>query len=297
MYKIYLFLAYIMSLTAFAQNRSMEADSLIQARHYPLAESLLKEELKLSPDKNVRNRLGEVYGLQGKWDKAISIYKTLSADYPEVATYAFRYGGALAKKAQESGAFTALTLVGKIKENLKRAVTLDPEYIEGYWALVDLYVSLPGILGGSTSKALDYAFELKKISPVEGCFALGYVYEYDDSSQKAKTYYMQALTLVGGLDTINRNAMRYQIGKASADYEWDLDRGLIHMQNYIDAYSALDGVPLKWAFLRMAQLYRKKGDKDKAKEWLLGALEKDPEFAYALEEKVKIELMETGNGL
>ncbi|MEO1010946.1 MAG: tetratricopeptide repeat protein [Bacteroidota bacterium] len=297
MQKAFLFIAVGVPLTLFSQKGKAEIDSLVKEKKYEQAESALQELLHLSPNFDVKDQLGKVYGLQRKWDDAIAIYKELTSDYPKNASYAFRYGGVLAKKAQSASTFTSLTLVGRIKESFKRAVALDPGSIEAHWALVDLYVSLPGIVGGSTSKALDYAKDLKAISAIDGYLATGYVYEYDDDPGRARENYFKAMTLLNDLDSVERNQLNYQIGKVCGDYGLELGKGLEHMQNYIDNYTALDGVPLKWAYLRMAKLYRKKEDKSNAKKWLTKALAIDPEFTYALSEKEKIDLMGNPGGL
>ncbi|WP_422081661.1 tetratricopeptide repeat protein [Ulvibacterium sp.] len=292
--KHFLFLLVFIKLSVCgAQSTEVDVNQLIERKKYVQAETELLKEIQVTADKDTKDRLGEVYGYQGKWDDAIAIYKELTEAYPQVADYAFKYGGVLAKKAQNSNKFKALTLVGRIKENFKKAATLDSSSIKVHWALVDLYITLPGILGGSTSKAFDYAKKLKSISPIDGYLAMGYVHEYDEESEKAKQDYLYALSLIGDLGNIERNQLHYQIGKICGEYGLKLDEGVYHMGQYIKNYTPLDGVPLKWAYFRMAKLYRKKKDKPNAQKWIAKALYIDIELEPALEEQKKIKAMDT----
>jgi tetratricopeptide (TPR) repeat protein len=115
--------------------------------------------------------------------------------------------------------------------------------------------------------------------------ALGYVYEYDDEPAKAKTSYLETLALVKEDKEFERNQLNYQLGKVCSDYGIQLDTGIEFMTRYIENHSIKDGVPLEWAYFRMARLYRKKGNKQNSLSWINKALEKRTGFKRALEEK------------
>jgi hypothetical protein len=52
-----------------------------------------------------------------------------------------------------------------MKWNLfEKAISLNPKHIESCWALIELYIQLPGIVGGSESKAIKYSNELLRLS-------------------------------------------------------------------------------------------------------------------------------------
>lgn len=268
-----------------------QQEVLVKVDHYLMLKKYEEAEMALVGAANVQyapglmDKLGEVYGLQGKWDEAIGIYEELTDSYPQNPEYQFRYGGVLARKAQNSSKLRALMLLGRIKEGFMKAVELNPNHIEARWALVDLYVSIPGIVGGSTSKAYKYAREIKAISPFEGYLALGYVCEYDDEPQKAEQHYKKALSFLAELEGVPRNQLNYQIGKVCGDYGIYLEKGLQHMESYINNFTVRDGVPLYWAYYRMAKLYRHQGIVAQAKVWIDKALGDRPEFKPALEER------------
>lgn len=279
----------ILSASLPAQTPVSLAQRHIDASNYSEAEKILLEAVSNNDEAELSSLLGEVYGYQEEWDKAIDIYRNLTLNYPRKAEYMFRYGGVLAKKAQNSNPFVGLALLGKIKSSFMTVLKLEPGHIGAHWALIDLYISLPGIAGGSISKANDYATRLISWSKVDGYLALGYVHEYDDQPQKARDYYIKALNLLDEMEVIERNQLNYQIGKICSDFEIEMDKGIFHLKEYADHYTVLDGVPLEWAYYRLAKIYRKKSDKDEALIWISKSLELSPDLQPAIAEKSAIE--------
>ena len=264
---------------------------MLRAGDYDAAEEVLLNRIENDKAPDLRSKLGEVYGYQGQWDKAIAVYRELTLSYPDDGDYFFRYGGVMAKKAQNSNIFIGLSLLGKIKSSFRRTIRLDPGHLGAHWALIDLYVSLPLIVGGSMSQAYHYAADLKKISKLDGYLAMGYVYEYDDKAGEAKSNYLKALELLNEEQIIKRNQLHYQIGKICSEYNLELERGIYHLGEYIDHYTVLDGVPLEWAYYRLAKIYRKKSEKENAIKWINRSLELNPDLEQAITEKKAIELL------
>jgi hypothetical protein len=49
-------------------------------------------------------------------------------------------------------------MIDEIKGSFERAIELvDSRHIEARWALIELYIKLPGIIGGSETKAIKYS--------------------------------------------------------------------------------------------------------------------------------------------
>ena len=231
------------------------------------------------------------------------------------ASYHFKYGGVLALKAQNSNKLKALMLVSDFKKHLHKAAELDAKHLEVRWALVEIYVSLPSLVGGSESKAKLYANELLEISPVDGYLALGYVAEYYGKPKQAEDYYKKAIGVGGSIHTYQklsdlyekneqpnkaisnyeiaqqkhqRNHLNYLIGKVCAQYGLELDKGLTYLKTYVKNYSAKDGVPKSWANFRIAQIYRHQKNKDKAYNYIQKALAEKPDLKLAIAEKKRI---------
>jgi tetratricopeptide (TPR) repeat protein len=283
-----------------SQTTTETVGKLFENKQYSKAETLLKTALNTSPnDRTLMELMGDAYGYQEKWDDAIEYYEKLVEIDDNNADYHYKYGGAMGMKALIVNKFRALGLIGDVKKSFKRAAELDPNHIDVRWAMVELYMQLPGIIGGSKRTSMKYADELENLSKVDGYLAKGYIHEYDDEPKLAEQFYKKAIEVGGSLicyDKLTnlyekqdeplkaianiekshqkhqRNAMHYQIGKVSADYNLELEKGEKCLYLYITNYTSKDGVPVSWAYYRLAQIFQHKGDKQKALEWIDKAL-------------------------
>tara|TARA_R110002049_G_scaffold1355_2_gene10408 strand:+ start:9813 stop:10763 length:951 start_codon:yes stop_codon:yes gene_type:complete len=300
---------------AFSQSNLNDVETLFQNKQYTKAENLINKFLEEKPNNlQAIELLGDTYGHQKKWDKAISEYKKLIEVDESVANYHYKYGGALGMKALENK-FKAIGFIGDVKSSFLKAAKLDPNHIEARWALVELYMQLPSIFGGSKSKSLHFAEELENLSKVDGYLAKGYVYEYDDEPGLAEKYYKMAINVGGSLTCFdklttlyesknqpekaianieeaqkkhNRNALHYQIGKVAAEYNIQLQKGAQCLNTYLKNYSPKDGVPKAWAHYRLAQIHMHKNNKNEALKHIDLAIAELPKVKPFKEQKEKI---------
>ena len=201
----------IVPLIGLGQSKLDHVDLLFHNKEYPKAERLLTNYLKEHPqDLKAIELLGDAYGYQKQWDAAISKYKMLVTTNQNNANYQYKYGGTLGMKALSVSKIRALTIIGSVKEAFLKAAELDPNHIDARWALVELYMQLPGIIGGSKSKSLKYANELEQLSKVDGFLAKGYVYEYDDEPELAEKYYKMAIKEGGSLTCFDKLTKFYE---------------------------------------------------------------------------------------
>ena len=181
------------SFSVFSQTTFEKAEKLYTQKKYNEAEKLFSEHLKSQPNHTKTiEYLGDIAGHQKDWDAAITNYKKLKVSYPKVANYWYKYGGALGMKAKESNKFKALGMIDEVEESFLTAAKLDGKHIETRWALVMLYIELPGIIGGSEKKAQKYADELMVLSKVDGYLAKGYIDVYFSRYSKAEINYKKA---------------------------------------------------------------------------------------------------------
>ena len=280
------------------------------------AEQILAKYLKdNSKDLEAIEYYGDAFGFQEKWDPAIIEYKKLVDAKPKEANYHYKYGGVLAMKALQVNKLKALSLISDVKEAFLTAAQLDKNHIDTRWALVELYMQLPGIIGGSKSTSLKYANELEVISKVDGYLAKGYIYEYDDEPALAEKYYKMAITEGGSITCFEklssfyennnepekamatiqasqakhqRNALHYQIGKVAAEYNIQLDKGAKCLFSYIENYSPKDGVPKAWAHYRLAQIFKHQSNKVNALKHIDLAISELPKIEVFKTEKERI---------
>ncbi len=289
--------------------------SLFGQKQFKKAETQLADFLNEHPNHiEATELLGDAYGHQKKWNEAILQYKKLVETKPNIANYHYKYGGVLGMKALQNK-FKAIGLIGDIKRAFIKASELDKNHIDTRWALVELYMQLPGIFGGSKSKSLKYAQELEDLSKVDGYLAKGYVNEYDNEPELAEKYYKMAIQEGGSLTCFNkltkfyesenqpnkavknieaaqqkhqRNALHYQIGKVAAEYNIELEKGEQCLQTYLKNYSTKDGVPKAWAYYRLAQIHAHKKNKETALNYIDLAIAQLPKIKPFKEEKEKI---------
>lgn len=148
-------------------------------------------------DQKTLEYLGDIASNAEDWDTAIEYYKALIEEDDSNANYQYKYGGALGMKALTVNKLLAATYVGDLKFHFEKAASLDPSHIDARWALVELYMQLPGILGGSEEKALEYANQLLLLSPVDGFLAKGRIAEMAKRPADAEKYFKNAVQ-VGG---------------------------------------------------------------------------------------------------
>ncbi len=278
----------------------------------PLFESFLKNHPK---DQKTLEYLGDIASYNSNWDTAMGYYEVLVEEDGQNANYHYKYGGALGMKALSISRLRAVTYIGDIKEQFITAAELDPDHIETRWALIELYLQLPGILGGSESKAKNYASELQKISPIDGYLSKGYIEEREGRQEEAEKYYKEAIALGGSpvsyekltnlyekndrpedalrnaqksLKLHKRNQLNYQIGKISAEYNMEPQLGIDCLKRYIENHSYKDGVPKTWAYYRLAQIYKNLGDKNKALDYVNRAITVNPDFEEAIKIRTSI---------
>ena len=170
-----------------------KAEKLFKQEKYEQAKVLFENYLKSNPNNyKTIEYLGDIAGHQKKWDEAIKQYKVLKTQFSKTANYWYKYGGALGMKAKSVNKFKALGMIDEVEKSFLTAAKLDTKHIESRWALVMLYIELPGIVGGSETKAKKYAEELQELSKVDGYLAKGYIDEYFSRYTKAETNYIKA---------------------------------------------------------------------------------------------------------
>ena len=209
------FFSLLFPLLIFSQSDFDKGEKLFREEKFEQAQVLLEHVLVTQPS-NLKaiEYLGDIAGRNKSWDKAIGYYKKLKQLKPTEANYYYKYGGVLGMKAKESSKFQALGMIGEIKESFEKAITLNPKHIEARWALVMIYIQLPGIVGGSETKAVKYSNELLKLSPVDGYLSKGQIEEYFKRYSLAEQQYKKAIaagsTKVGGqmLANLYKNKMK-----------------------------------------------------------------------------------------
>ena len=312
----YIILLLLLPFLSIGQDALEQSKSFIAHKDFKKAEQQLVKYVDSNPsNQEAVELLGDAYGHQEKWDQAAEQYKKLTEFKPNDPDYQYKYGGALGMKALSISKISAVLIIDDVKSAFLKAAELDPKHIDARWALVELYMQLPAIIGGSQSKSMKYAKELEALSKVDGYLAKGYIYEYDNEPELAEKYYKMAIEQGGSINCYDklsalyenekqpekaisvieasgksheRNAMHYQIGKVCAEYNIQLKKGEKCLLTYIENYSAKDGVPKAWAYYRLAQIKKHQSNKTKALEYIDLAIAELPEIKPFKKERSEI---------
>jgi hypothetical protein len=205
------FIIFLLPTLVFSQANFEKAEKLFNQGKYKLAKPLFESVLVENQNHSkTLEYLGDIEGFNKSWDKGMFYYDKLKKLNPSNAEYYYKYGGCLGMKAKESNKFTALGMIGDIKTSFEKAIQLNPNHIEARWALIELYLQLPGIIGGSERKAQKYANELLNISTVDGYLAKGHIAEYFNKYKDAERFYTKAIAVSGSKMTYQKLANLYK---------------------------------------------------------------------------------------
>jgi tetratricopeptide (TPR) repeat protein len=202
--KSILLILFFCPLISLSQTDFEKAEKLFANQKFSEAKPFFENDLKQNPDHYQSvEYLGDIGSHLQKWETAVSCYQKLKSHDPKNADYQYKYGGALAMLAKDANKVRALTMIGDIESAFQKAIANNPKHIEARWALVELYLQLPGIVGGSEQKANRYANELAGLSAVDGYLSKGRIAEYFERFAAAEKYYRKAIE-IGNSKTSNQ---------------------------------------------------------------------------------------------
>ena len=118
--------------------------------------------------------------------------------HPDLPDALLARGLARAGTAVQQRNFSSLGQIGDAMDDLRSATDADGSLITGWISLGLAYQQLPGILGGSTRKALRCADGLRKVSPPKGDALQGMVLAMDGKWNDALPYFGRALQAAPG---------------------------------------------------------------------------------------------------
>lgn len=191
--KILSFFFLLLSFHISAETDFEKAEKLFQQEKWEQSKLLFESYLKSNPNNfKTIEYLGDIAGHQKKWDDAIHQYKILKNQFPKVANYHYKFGGALGMKAKSVSKLKAIRMIDEIEKEFVLATKLDAKHIDSRWALVIFYIELPGIIGGSENKATNYSNELMNLSKVDGYLSKGYIDAYFNRYKNAEANYIKA---------------------------------------------------------------------------------------------------------
>lgn len=213
-----LLVIFLFPILVFSQVNFEKAQQLFEEGKFEQAKPMFEVLLKKNPSNiKILEYLGDIAGRSKAWDDALLYYGKLKKVKPSEANFYFKYGGVLGMKALEVNKFKAIGMIDEVRTNFEKAIQLNPKHIEARWALIELNLQLPGILGGSEKKAIQYSNELSQISAVDGYLSKGHIEEYFKRYTIAEQHYKKAIAVGNSKKTYQKLANLYANKMKSPD--------------------------------------------------------------------------------
>lgn len=235
--------------------------------------------------------LGDIASFEKKWDVAIKHYEKLIEKEPNSSAYNFKIGGAMGMKAMEISKFKAALMIGDIKSYLNKAAELDKNHAEVRRALVELYMQLPSIIGGSKDLAQQYVNELQSINKVDAYLAQAYIYKTEEDREAIKKAVRNALEEAKkDQRLVERNQLNFELGERAASLDLMPDMAVQFLEKYIENYNYKDLKSPAWAHFHIAKIEAAQKNRDKALSHVNKALA--DKFNFPEAEKLKLRILE-----
>ncbi len=120
------------------------------------------------------------------FEKAIGIADTS-------ARYQYWAGNASGLQAMRANVFSRIGWAKKARNHYENAVSIDPEFLDARWGLLQFYTMAPGIIGGSDDKAREEIEALCRLDSVQGIQAQGYFFQRKKKTREAIELYQRAI--------------------------------------------------------------------------------------------------------
>ncbi|MBS1767686.1 MAG: tetratricopeptide repeat protein [Acidobacteria bacterium] len=166
----------------------------LEAGHYLKAYAETKAALAQNPN-DAAALAAESQALSSfqRFPEALSLAQKALALKPGDADALLARGLARAGTAVQARSFSSLGQIGDAMDDLESATAADSSLVTGWISLGLAYQQLPGILGGSTRKALACADSLRRVSAAKGDALQGMVLAMDGKWDQALPYFGRAL--------------------------------------------------------------------------------------------------------
>jgi len=279
--------------------------SLFEARRYPEARAAFESAFRASPgDARAAYYLGRLALIDGDAGRGEQWLERAVKLDDRNGDYHHWLGRAYSREALRAGKLRQMRLAGRIRDEFKRAVALDPDDVDARFDLLQYYVVAPGIMGGSEQRGREQAAEIRRRNPFRGYLAYGAIAEHARDDHAAEREYAAAVaafpdSLAGSyalgshyarraqwdraFDLFERVARErgdpvalYYVGRVASLSGQRLDRGAEALRAYL-AYRPKDTDPsLASAHYRLGTIYEKQGRRDLARQEYATTVRLDP---------------------
>jgi tetratricopeptide (TPR) repeat protein len=295
----------------FAQSTS-DGVAQFEARRYSDARTTFEAVAKADAnDARAAYYLGRIALVDGDAGKAEDWLERAVKLDGRNADYHHWLGRAYSREALRAGKFRQMKLVGHIRDEFKAAVALAADNVDARFDLMQYYLVVPGIMGGSEDKAREQAAEIRKRNAFRGHLAAGALAERKKDNAGAEREFAAAVaafpdSLQGSYALGSYYARRgdwerafalcerliaergdpvakYYFGRMSSMSGQHLDRGADLLRQYVQRRPDDTDPSLASAHYRLGLIYEKQGRRDLAKQEFATTVQLDPKQTEAKE--------------
>jgi tetratricopeptide (TPR) repeat protein len=233
------------------------------------------------------------------WKQGIAYGKQAIETFPESSEAHLAYAVALRTKMQNVSTIKAMFVNSSYKNELRKAIELDPKNVAALEERIGFLTHAPGIAGGDKTKAREAVEELKPLDWRAAMFSLAEIHRAEKDTEGAISVYeamverdaediqaLQALafalqsagryresdrhfkTLLGNEDERMSLSARYQLARSRILGEYEQRQAVDHLTIYIGALteSLQRGLPTKsHAYWRLGMAYEQLRELDDAR--------------------------------
>jgi tetratricopeptide (TPR) repeat protein len=234
------------------------------------------------------NLMSRAYYAMERWDEAVKWGERAVSVRPQDASYHLWLARAYGRKAAEASPLAAAGLARKAKNELERAVQLDPANVEARSDLSKYYTQAPAVMGGGLDKARGQAAQVGIYNAAEAHAILAQVAAKEkrdaeaegefrsaiQQAQKPATYWLQLAEFYrtrGRFDDAQRAALTAAAqANTSGTVYFDVANELYlsgrdfpaavqYLRKYLDSGAMVEDAPAFQAHYLLGQVYEKMG--------------------------------------
>jgi tetratricopeptide (TPR) repeat protein len=202
--------------------------------------------------------LANIYPQDRRYTKALSFYDELCERNPNRFTYQFGRGASAGFLLSGTPSFRSLRYVVQLRSSFEAAVRLQPNSIAARRTLLNIYLGLPRLLGGSKTKAEQQSKAIQSINPLEGALA-GAMYALNNNNQSDFAQQAQ-IAYNHSKHQFAVNDSRYELAMIMSYFFGDSESAIQLLNDFLDNTSPGDQYPPVFARYRLSELNPDNGE-------------------------------------
>ena len=196
--------------------------------------------------------LANIYLQDRRYSEALSFYNKLCERNPNRFAYQFGRGASAGFLLSGTPSLRSLRYVVQLRSSFEAAVRLQPNSLVTRRALLNIYLGLPRLLGGSQTKAEQQLKTIRSINPLEGALA-GAIYAMNNKDQSAFAQQAQ-MAYNDSKHQFAVNDSRYELAMITSYFFGDFERAIQLLNDFLENASPGDQYPPVFARFRLAEL-------------------------------------------